>query len=116
MDRNLRGAVATDPALLAGLALAQQPAIQAELTPAERAQRDADKVFKWIRMRAERPVLRPAVVPPAVELPAPPLVEVEPPLRALSRVEPAIEALSQWGVEPIAQARIATVEVGFKLD
>lgn len=216
-------------ALLGGLAQAQPPtagnaAPSAELTPAERAQRDADKVFKWIRIQADKPVQRamnpappvaaksaapavaaksgrprtaeptaqaaapaPAVTtaqqqqtlksepaaisatepsllaaariaaPPPVAIAAPePEPEPERPLKALAMVEPemprqlpasirkgvvlvrftvqpdgtvhqaeivqsthqrlsdsALEAVSKWRFEPIAQARVATVEVGF---
>lgn len=201
--------------VLGGAALAQdnKPA----LTPAERAQRDADKVFQWIRFHADKPVVKPvsaptpapapaaarlAPKPVARAVPAPteaalpsaeaaatpePLVLAaatltvpvappmpvpvtaaeavaaeaapEPPLKPLQRVEPefprqllmtlrsgmvlvrftvqpdgsvaqaeavqstnkrlgpaAVSAVSQWRFEPIAKARLATVEVGFSLE
>jgi len=43
-------------------ATAPAPA-RAELSPAERAQRDADKVFHWIRLNADKAAVRPAVAP-----------------------------------------------------
>lgn len=51
--------IATMGGLAATPAMAQQApagaASGAELTPAERAQRDADKVFKWILIHADKP-------------------------------------------------------------
>lgn len=214
-------------ALLVGLAQAQAPmagnaVAGAELTPAERAQRDADKVFKWIRIQADKPVQRPVnpappvaaknaapvvatkqasprppaesrdpaptvttaqqqqaasepaaigaaeptllaaariTAPPPAPVPAVAEPEPERPLKALAMVEPemprqlpahmqkgvvlvrftvqpdgtvrqaevlksthprmsdsALEAVSKWRFEPISQARVATVEVGFSRD
>lgn len=70
----VRGVAGLALCLGAGLAQAQAQApnqatpapapARAELSPAERAQRDADKVFHWIRLSAEKPaaVARPPVV------------------------------------------------------
>ncbi len=44
---------------------------KAELSPAERAQRDADKVFQWIRLHADKPGAKPAIILPGQSAPAP---------------------------------------------
>lgn len=47
---------------------------KAEMTPAERAQRDADKVFQWIRLHADKPGAKPTIILPgqgAAAAPAP---------------------------------------------
>ncbi|OYU29535.1 MAG: hypothetical protein CFE41_01150 [Burkholderiales bacterium PBB2] len=43
---------------------------KAEMTPAERAQRDADKVFQWIRLHADKPGAKPAIILPGQNSPA----------------------------------------------
>lgn len=53
-----------------------------ELSPTERAQRDADKVFQWIRFHADKPGAKPAIILPgqgaAAPAPAPAAVAAKP--------------------------------------
>jgi len=42
-----------------------------ELSPTERAQRDADKVFQWIRFHADKPGAKPAIILPGQSAAAP---------------------------------------------
>jgi TonB family protein len=60
-------------ALLAQQAAAQAPASKPveSMTPAERAQRDADKVFHWIKLSADKTVVKPVAAPAPPPAPAP---------------------------------------------
>ena len=44
---------------------------KSELSPTERAQRDADKVFQWIRFHADKPGAKPAIILPGQGAAAP---------------------------------------------
>lgn len=68
-------------------AAAQQAALpdKAKLSPSERAQRDADKVFHWIRLNADKAVARPAPAAAPAPTPAPPPA----PTRKQAQVAPA---------------------------
>ncbi|WP_428510487.1 TonB family protein [Roseateles sp.] len=49
-----------------------------ELSPTERAQRDADKVFQWIRFHADKPGAKPAIILPGQGAAAPAAVAAKP--------------------------------------
>lgn len=63
------------------------------LTPEERAKRDADKVFHWIRLNADRPVAKPVAAAPK---PAPKPVAAAP-------KPAAAKAVAEAAPEPAAQ-------------
>lgn len=74
------------------------PPKTAEMTPAERAQRDADKVFHWIRLSGDKVVVKPA--------PAAASVAPKPVTRSVAAVP-----LSKPPAEPVAAAAAAVAAV-----
>ncbi len=85
---------------------------RAELTPTERAQRDADKVFQWIRMQGDKPVQRAQASAPAPTKPAvspPPLVSK--PTVAVAAADSSTagaDAVLPYEATLVASARIVT--------
>lgn len=82
---------------------------RADMTPAERAQRDADKVFQWIRIQADKPAQRPPVAAKVTVPTAPP------PSPAMAKAVAAVEspAVSTEAAAPseatlVAAARLVT--------
>lgn len=68
-------------------------AAPAEMTPAERAKRDGDKVFHWILIHGDKPRKPAATVAPKDDKAPPAVARAKPAARAPSRVdEPVVEA------------------------
>jgi len=83
---------ATAQPVTAGAPTASAPA--AELTPAERAKRDAEKVFHWITIHGDKPRKAPAATPTKDEKP-PTVVRLKPPTpAATSTAAPPAPALA----------------------
>jgi protein TonB len=95
--------VASAMAQAAAPVAAAASAAPAELTPAERAKRDGDKVFHWILIHGDRP--RKPVATVAPNKPAASVARVKPAARAPNHVdEPAVETASSASAAPVATA------------
>ena len=98
---------ATAQPVTAGAPSASAPA--AELTPAERAKRDAEKVFHWITIHGDKPRKAPAATPTKDEKP-PTVVRLKPPPAAPSTAAPPAPALAaNLAAAPRPEAGASTV-------
>jgi TonB family protein len=81
-----------------------------ELTPAERAKRDGDKVFHWILIHGDKPRKPVATVAPKEDKPPPAVARVKPAARAPNRADEAAVETSSANAAPAApQASLASV-------
>lgn len=84
-------------------------ASRADMTPAERAQRDADKVFQWIRLQADKPAQRPpAVAKAAAPITPSPSPAVAKAAAAVERTAASTEAAAPSEATLFAAARLVT--------
>lgn len=98
--------VALAPAWAQSAATTVSPS-RAEMTPTERAQRDADKVFQWIRIQADKPVQR---APATAKAAAPPPVAAKSVAAVAAAESPAAgpDAAAPAEATLLASARIVT--------
>lgn len=80
----------------------------AEMTPAERAKRDAENVFRWITIHADKP--RKADKPPAKEEKPPTVVRVKAPAAAPVAAAPAPTPSSATAAAPIVATSSAATK------
>ena len=78
------------------------------MTPAERAQRDADKVLQWIRIQADKPVQRVQPATKAAGPPPPPLTKPAVAVAAADGTSASTEAAVPYEATLVASARIVT--------
>ena len=85
-------------------------ASSAELTPAERAKRDGDKVFHWILIHGDKPRKPVATVAPKEDRAPPAVARVKPAARAPSgRVDEAAVETSSTSAAPLSAAPQASL-------
>ena len=101
----LASAIAQTATPVAGAA----SAVPAELTPAERAKRDGDKVFHWILIHGDKPRKPVATVAPKEDKPPPAVARVKPAARAPNRADEAAVETSSANRAPATVAPQASL-------